>query len=331
MANVIIGIHGLDNKPPKEILEKWWKEAIIEGLQKCNYPTELPHFEMVYWADILHIIPQNESETDMNSPFFLDEKYAKAADDFVPENHDTRIKIVDYLSHKLNKFLLNDDYTSNYEFVTDTIVDRYFDDLSAYYHKDPSFKIPLSNKTKMMIRQRLESVLKKYKNDKIMLISHSMGTIIAYDVLSFVTPEINIDTFITIGSPLALPIVLSQIAAERKLTQINGFVKITAPENINKWVNYSDILDKIAFNYKLNDDFAPNTKGVSPTDFLVTNNYQINGVANPHKSYGYLRTPEIANVINQFILSEEKPVRPNLIARVISNIKELFCKEKEQE
>jgi hypothetical protein len=29
---IIIGVHGLLNKPPKETLEKWWSESINEGL-----------------------------------------------------------------------------------------------------------------------------------------------------------------------------------------------------------------------------------------------------------------------------------------------------------
>ena len=31
---VIIGIHGLANKPEKKYLEPWWKSAILEGLEK---------------------------------------------------------------------------------------------------------------------------------------------------------------------------------------------------------------------------------------------------------------------------------------------------------
>ncbi len=31
---IIIGIHGLLNKPAKELLEPWWLEAIEEGLDR---------------------------------------------------------------------------------------------------------------------------------------------------------------------------------------------------------------------------------------------------------------------------------------------------------
>ncbi len=34
MANIIIGIHGLSNKPEKSKISEWWEAAIREGLLK---------------------------------------------------------------------------------------------------------------------------------------------------------------------------------------------------------------------------------------------------------------------------------------------------------
>ena len=34
MPDIIIGIHGLANKPNKKTLEDWWKKSILEGLKK---------------------------------------------------------------------------------------------------------------------------------------------------------------------------------------------------------------------------------------------------------------------------------------------------------
>ena len=75
MANVIIGIHGLGNKPPNITLEKWWKLAMIEGLKANNYNPVLPKFELDYWADIMYEEVQSISEKDEDSPRFLREKY----------------------------------------------------------------------------------------------------------------------------------------------------------------------------------------------------------------------------------------------------------------
>ena len=43
-----------------------------------------------------------------------------------------------------------------------------------------------------------------------MLIAHSMGSIIGFDVLTFLATDIKINTFITIGSPLGLPVIIKQ-------------------------------------------------------------------------------------------------------------------------
>ncbi len=39
---------------------------------------------------------------------------------------------------------------------------------------------------------------------------------------------------------------------------------------------------------------------------MLNNNYEYDGEENPHKSYGYLRAPEVSKVIYDF-LYEDKP------------------------
>ncbi|MCD6598624.1 MAG: hypothetical protein J7L04_13105, partial [Bacteroidales bacterium] len=214
--NVIIGIHGLGNKPSKQLLEHWWKLAMVEGLKANNFDILFPKFEMVYWADILYDKALSKSEKDIDSPWYLNERYVKASKVFPLENHVTREKIIDYLGQQLNNVFLNDDLSLNYSYITDTIVHRYFKDLETYYAESLNVGKDKVCKAKDLIRKRLLEVLEKYKDDNIMLVSHSMGSIVAFDVLKFNTPHININTFITMGSPLGLPVVIAKIAAEQK-------------------------------------------------------------------------------------------------------------------
>jgi hypothetical protein len=52
-ATVIIGIHGLANKPPRDEKMGWWKRALIEGLKRnCSKTTDELSFDFVYWADL---------------------------------------------------------------------------------------------------------------------------------------------------------------------------------------------------------------------------------------------------------------------------------------
>ena len=82
MARIILGIHGLGNKPDKETLSKWWQLSLKEGLMKQGYETHLPEFKMVYWADILYPRPLDKNIEDPDNPYFIDEKYTKAEPDF---------------------------------------------------------------------------------------------------------------------------------------------------------------------------------------------------------------------------------------------------------
>lgn len=315
MGNVIIGIHGLGNKPSKELLEKWWRQAMEEGLKANNFGTNLPKFEMVYWADITYDKPLSD-EVDMDSPYYLDEGYTKAPLYFPKESSEIRRKIIDFIGRQLNRIFLNDDFSLNYSSLTDAILIKYFRDLDLYYSEEDTAIQSDNQKVKDLINNRLTQVLQKYKKHDILLISHSMGSIISYEVLNFVAPKIPIHTFVTIGSPLGLPQVISKIAAEQK--QIDGNLHdMLTPQSISKsWYNFSDIKDKVAINYALGDDFSANNKGVKPVDFLVVNDYKMNGESNPHKSYGYLRTPEFANILNDFICTERLRLFEKIIRRI---------------
>lgn len=318
MSKVIIGIHGLGNKPPKPLLEKWWKASIEEGLQKAGKKEINYQFEMVYWADILHKEPLDENCSDPENPLCLIEKYVPANNNFIPEDHSARRKIIDFLSEEVDSILLNKDFTLNYSFITDAILKHWFADLDIYYQeKNNSFGITAANE---LIRKRTAEVIKKYHNHEILIIGHSMGSIIAYDVMAFDLKNIEIDTFITIGSPLGLPVVKSKIAAERRLNHVNTR-HLSAPSIVKRrWYNFSDLADKVAFNYKLSDDYTINRHKVKPVDFIVNNDYAINGKANPHKSFGYLRTAEVSAKITEFLEYRKSPRWKRTLKKVIKKL-----------
>jgi len=72
------------------------------------------------------------------------------------------------------QYLLNPDFSINYQSVTDRIIRRYFRDLDAYYATDAAGDgVTASDREK--IRGRLRTVLERYQGDRILLIAHSMG------------------------------------------------------------------------------------------------------------------------------------------------------------
>lgn len=300
MAKVIIAIHGLGNKPPKEQLQEWGEMAIEEGLKNSGQHTQLPEFELIYWADLVYERPQTLKEKDNNSPYYLDEIYTKAPKHFEVESHEIRKKFMNIFKKVAYQIFLKKDFRLRYAFVSQKLLHKYFYELEVYFNGDSDFESDFNFQVKQEIIRRFNHALKKHQKDEIMIISHSMGTIIAFDVLSFIAPENKVDVLVTMGAPLGAPFVMSRIAAHSKSTY--GKIKLQTPEAVQKhWYNFSDIQDKIALDYKLSEDFGPNSKGVKVKDYLVINNYVMNGIANPHKSYGYLRTPEFIGALIDFL------------------------------
>jgi hypothetical protein len=69
MAKVIIGIHGLANKPEKKMQADGWKRSIAEGLQEnCGIAAATFSFVDVYWADLLYKHPlHNDNNFDFDA------------------------------------------------------------------------------------------------------------------------------------------------------------------------------------------------------------------------------------------------------------------------
>ncbi len=300
MAKVIIVIHGLRNKPPKNILLKWVKQSIQEGLNYYNEKVKLPKIELAYWADVLNEKPLSVDETDKKSPYYIDEK-------FVPNQKIKKYKeiifrrfIVNTLKKVIHTIFLKKDFSLRLKKVSDKFISNNFSDLEVYFSENCEIN-SLACKQRDDINNRLITLLEKYKNDEIFLIAHSMGSIIAFDTLSFIHSSTNINTFVTMGSPLGAPFVLSRIARLCK-SNIQNHIKLKTPESVLKnWFNFADIRDNIAIDYKLHEEFSENSKGVKVKDFLVRNTYKYKGKANHHKSFGYLRAPEFIKILIDFI------------------------------
>lgn len=301
MKKILIVIHGLGNKPPKNLLCKWWLRSIHEGLNRIGKHRDKIPFEMVYWADVFYPNPMTLDIHDPKDPLYLDEPYTKGDVAVTDKNSTFKTILFQYIEDQLDKVFLNQDYSLNFSDVTDKVLQYYFSDLETYFTQDCLYSNNPKCTAKEEIRARLHKTISQYKGYKILLISHSMGSIVAFDVLSKFSNELNIDTFVTLGSPLGLPIIVERIFSEQKMTS-HRLKRLYVPDCIwPHWYNLSDPEDKVALDHTLADDFAPNKKGLKAVDMLVNNDYEWNSIANPHKSYGYLRTIEMAAIIDDFL------------------------------
>lgn len=318
MKKVIIGIHGLKNKPSKRVLEEWWKLSMMEGLVAIGKYRALPDFELVYWADAVYDKPLNPDITNEKDPYFLHEFYTPATTGYHPQIQNIRRKVMGFIVRNLKWFFLNNDLSLRNRTVAESIVQRYFKELNAYYKEPCGDENCIQCRARKIMVERVVSVLRKYKRHDIFLIGHSMGSILGFDAACFEVPDVAINTFVTIGSPIGLPLVISKIASRQNITQ-DGKVILQAPASIKKhWYNFYDLEDYIALNCMLSTEFSQNKNGVTPIDVRVKNNYMMNNKANSHGAYGYLRAKAFAEVLAAFLEEKEPDILQSIWKWIIS-------------
>jgi len=117
--------------------------------------------------------------------------------------------------------------------------------MEAFYYlfdKEYERKDGVRFKVRQELRQRCLAELGKAQaaGEKIVIISHSMGTIIAYDVLRNCPECPQVDTLITLGSPLGIQEVQDELVAV-------GATGVDFPAaTVNRWINIYDPLDPVA-------------------------------------------------------------------------------------
>lgn len=296
MSRIIIGIHGMGNKPEAVQLRKWWKEAIREGFRGIGRLRYM-RFELVYWASFLHHLPLKSNCTDTEDPYFLEEPFIKGLTHL--ENYSDRPlsrKLHDKINAQLENLFIEEDGTPHFSSLTDFIIKHFVKDLAAYYQSSWNSENSMRN----IVCLNLARSIEKHRKKKILLIAHSMGSIIAWDVLTKYVPHIDINTFVTIGSPLGLPFVRSRILQYSGDDQKEP-VSTKTPGNITgSWFNLADYKDRVAFHHDLRAVYLPNAHGIQVEDIMVQNNYISKGKTNHHKSYGYLGSPEMTKIVSNF-------------------------------
>lgn len=280
--SLIIGIHGLANKPPVDEKTRWWKAAISEGLARNLGLAYAPFaFDFVYWADLRYDAPlAGDAIVEPYQPL-------EGTGPLPSEEEAPRLTGQDVLATAYEGIARVEELTGLTP-VDDLILEHRFDDL-WHYHVEQEFA--------RQVRFRLIERLRRFRDHRILLVAHSMGSVIAYDVLRLLEredPGLQVDHFVTVGSPLGL--------AKVKLKIEEEYGAVRAPNNVGRWTNLTDGKDIVSITGTLSADYAASDTGVKAEDRRVVNIYRrTNGDANHHKSYGYLRTPEFSQAAAAFV------------------------------
>ncbi|WP_245450986.1 hypothetical protein [Methylobacterium brachiatum] len=278
----LIGIHGLANKPPRDEKAAWWRAAILEGLARNRgaAPPEVP-FTFVYWADLRY--PEPLAGGRNREPYSPDPGTGP-----FPSPADDPDQAAPTLTDRIYRGLSHLQEATGLTPVDDLILEHRLDDLWGY-HADATFRAAA--------RARLLEALTEAADRDVLIAAHSMGGLIAYDVLRAAERDgtaLPRCTLVTLGSPLAL--------AELKLTLAAEHGDLRVPEAVTAWTNLMDRQDIATVGDDLAAIYPPNAAGVRVRDVPVINAYRRpDGTENRHKSYGYLRTPEFSEAVAAFL------------------------------
>ncbi|MBZ5752676.1 hypothetical protein [Metabacillus rhizolycopersici] len=317
----MIIIHGRSIKPRFHIKEKMVRASLIEGIRRLDnnaaYALENNEVKvsLIYYGDIL-----NRILVDKNPE--LTKRMTSIGDNwYVPDGRDTK-QLEKLLSRPLNSHTKSD-YQAliekneiikfgddiaravspilNVFGINRRVINRVLPDLGGYIN---------SRVISSEIRERLQPTLKKalLEKDDIVLISHSMGCILAYDVLWKFSrmseyKELwnkKVGLWLTLGCPLGEP------AVKESLYDSNEPNDGMYPKNIVDWVNVSAQDDFISHDGSLNDDFHQMIdrdliRSIKDIQQIYTFWVDSKGHCNPHKLYGYLNHPRVAEILIEWI------------------------------
>ncbi len=298
MAKEIVFVHGLGRKPPLDLyvprLKRYLEESVGRGIAAEN-------FHVAYWTEAIEPGRQpltaeedeykesGDGSVNFRAYTFREEWSFRArgiAKGVVTRELEDRISrilqpgdgddpedIISQVRDVVASFITNEVAGAVYEtFVRD--VDLYF----RQGRRDP-------------VKQVVQDALSALPADsQVCLIGHSMGSFVSLDVILEGTR--HIDRLITIGSPLGISVVQAEIG----LTDEN---RAGLKENVTDWFNLYDRLDCVAIDSDLEDDFPE----IQPIDRPIQNEFieKEEGKRNHHKSYGYLRSPELGEVVADFL------------------------------
>lgn len=298
MSKQIVFVHGLGRKPPKDAYVRRLKRHLEKSVGR-SIPIE--DFHAPYWTEAIEpgrqpltaeedeYIDSGDGSENFRKYSFLEELKFRAKgvakgvvtselEDKIsrilsPEVDDDPEGIIDQIRGVVSSFITNE--------VAGLVYETFVRDLDLYFRQDRRDPV------KQIVKNTLNAIP---ADSKVCVIAHSMGSFVALDVILEGTR--HIDRLITIGSPLGLSVIQNDIG----LTEGN---RAALKQSVSDWINLFDRLDCVAIDSDLEDDFPE----IQPMDRPIRNEFVVRHGEdrNHHKSYGYLRAPELGEIVADFL------------------------------
>jgi hypothetical protein len=151
---------------------------------------------------------------------------------------------------------------------------RFLGDIFVYLTKRDDTR-PDSLLADLLEKLRAAHASRRPGDDQLVVVGHSLGGLLAYDVLTSYAPEIHVDHFVTVGSQVALFEEMTLCKASRQGVPAHPPTdRLARPANIGRWINV----------YDTNDVFSFRAEGVfsEVTDYKFDTGY---GMLQAHSGY----------------------------------------------
>lgn len=294
---VVLLIHGINNQNnSKENIEKTWKNAITRGASIIgpSIPDDT-RFIAAFYGDILFKEANSWSENKLaSSPMSVESSDSDYVNDEIAALYVEFQQKYGISDKEVSQELDSEDNPSARRMAKGIhkswlkaiaralekvipsggkrIAKAFLIQAAAYLHK-PGLKKKIDD---LVMEQIIEGLPKE---ERIVIVSHSLGTIVAYDLMRRLRHRVKVKLLLTAGSPLGIKMV------KRRL----GTPIICLP-NIDQWVNASDNEDFVALEARLDKE----TFGCDE----ITNIDQLdNGNEDAHDILKYLAQPIVAKEI----------------------------------
>jgi len=286
----IIFVPGKNPKPrAQQHRDLLWK-TLIEGVRRADrsiastLQTHYPQFHLISWnhlfyhayKDITPDIPWIDALINTHGPSQQD---IQEASSWHKRLDRVLFTIADHIPFLIHLLPANVDSAA-------TEINRYFDNVDN-----------IANDIRKLLKQTLRPMIEK--NEAVLLIGHSLGSVIAYDTLWELSNQEGLHgkvDFLTIGSPLGMHYVKRRLMGMRE----NG--KKTYPKLIRHWINLASEGDIIALERNIHNSFEEMLKqkllmSIEDHSQGIFNYFRNEEGLNCHRSYGYMVNPAVGSVI----------------------------------
>lgn len=290
----IVFVHGRKPKPPTELYRPQLWRCLLEGVRRTDPDTarELADwpdsFRLVAWHDLFYDTNRDVEQDLPGIERVLRQKEPTPEDMAEARSWGRRLRRLAY--HLADRFpWLMTHFADGWvrETVADTL--RYLED---------------HDRLGARVRARvIEALLDAAQRGRLLVIGHSLGSVIIYDSLWTLTHGLDkplpVDCLLTLGSPLGTRFI------QRRLLGFERRDEKRFPHGIRRWHNLATVGDLAALDPGISDDFSP-MLDLGLLEVIEDNTRELYGTfrgahgLNVHRSYGYLVQPAVGRRVAEW-------------------------------